>query len=78
MQVVEEFAAFLDLNDADALRPDVAEWGRMRLATLVSQLSDDQKRELGRFLEDQREHSDGAYRDWIAQLPHRLGLPDET
>jgi hypothetical protein len=78
MQVVEEFAAFLDLNKPEELRPEVAEWGRMRLRTLVDQLSDDEKRELAQFLQDEHANSDGAFREWIEQLPDRLGLPTPT
>ncbi len=74
MEFVEEFAAFLDFNRPHELRPAVAEWGRMRLRTLVDQLSEDEKRELAAFLEDRRAHSDGAYREWMDDLPQRLGL----
>lgn len=74
MRVLEEFAAFLDLNGEDEVRPEVADWGRERLRGLVAELSADEQKQLVRFLEREREASDGAYREWIDGLPHRLGL----
>lgn len=78
MRVLEEFAAFLDLNGEDDLRADVAEWGRERLRTLVSELSADEKQELATFLESERDASDGSYRVWIEGLPDRLGILEGT
>jgi hypothetical protein len=74
MRVLEEFAAFLDLNGEEELRPDVAEWGRERLCTLVRDLTSEERAELVRFLEKERDESDGGYREWIEGLPDRLGL----
>jgi hypothetical protein len=76
MQVVEEFAAFLDLGSSDELSPEFASWGRMRLSTLLAQLPDAGKRELSAFLERQHELSTDAYGEWIDGLPSRLGLSD--
>ena len=74
MQVVEEFAAFLELNGADELDPEVAEWGRMRLRTRLAELTSADKERLAQFLDQQRDLSTGAYRDWMEGLPGRLGL----
>jgi hypothetical protein len=74
MRVLEEFAAFVDLSGQDEVRPDVAEWGRERLRTLVAELSADEQEQLTKFLERERDASDGAYREWIDGLPNRLGL----
>ena len=78
MQIMEEFAAFLDLDKADVLDPEVAEWGRMRLRTHLAELSDADRDRLVLFLESQRELSSGAYRDWIEGLPARLGLSESN
>lgn len=78
MRVLEEFAAFLDLNGQDEVRPDVAEWGRERLRTLVAELSAEEREQLMEFLERERDASDGAYREWLDGLPHRLGLPQAS
>ena len=75
---MKSFAAFLDLNRPDELKPEVAEWGRMRLRTLISQLSDEEKRELTRFLKDERDRAGGMYREWIEDLPERLGIAVEA
>ena len=74
MQVVEEFAAFLEFGKADQLDPKFADWGRSRLRTLLVGLSADEKRELAAFLASEYEQSDGAYRTWIKDLPSQLGL----
>ena len=55
MEVVEEFGAYLDLNSSDELKPEVAEWGRMRLRTHLAELSDADQARLTEFLERQRD-----------------------
>jgi hypothetical protein len=77
MQVVEEFAAFLQFNKPDELAPGVAQWGKERLRSLIDQLSPSEKASLADFLGEQHAHSTGEYRTWIAGLPSQLGLVSE-
>ena len=51
MELVEEFAAFLVLNQADDLKPDAAEWGLMRMRDLLKQLSASERSDLVTYLE---------------------------
>ena len=50
MQVVEEFAAFVDLASEEDIKPSCAEWGRERFKTILRQLSDPQKQQVAAFL----------------------------
>jgi NADH:ubiquinone oxidoreductase subunit C len=74
MEVVEEFAAFLDHKGADELKPEVADWGRTRLRAHLAKLSDADKVRLAAFFDQKRNLSSGAYRDWLDGLSSRLGL----
>lgn len=80
MQIVEEFAAFLDLGSGDELNKEYATWGRDRLRMLVAALPADGKTALAEFLVRERDLSRDGYQAWIAGLPARLGLqaPNES
>jgi hypothetical protein len=77
MRVVEEFAAFLDLNQSDEVEASAAEWGRARLKTLMADLSRDEQLELRRFLTREAEASSDSYRAWVVGLADRLELAQE-
>jgi hypothetical protein len=77
MQVVEEFAAFLQFNTPEELAPEAAQLGKVRLRSLIDQLSPSEKASLANFLGEQHAHSTGEYRTWIEGLPSQLGLVPE-
>ena len=77
MQVVLEFAAFLQFNKPDELAPEAAQWGKERLRSLIDQLSPSERANLASFLGEQHAHSTGEYRTWIEGLPKQLGLVTE-
>ena len=74
MQVVEEFAAFLQFNKPGELAPEAAQWGKERLRFLIDQLSPSDKASLADFLRTNAAQSTGEYRTWIEGLPDQLGL----
>jgi hypothetical protein len=81
MEVVQEFAGFLDLGIEQNLDAHYAQAGRDRLVTLLAQLSTDDKRRLVEFLTKARDTSTGFYKNWMALLPGELGLttgPERT
>ncbi len=78
MQVVEEFAAFVDLASEEDIKPSCAQWGRERLKTILRQLSDPQKQQVAAFLKQELKESSGSYSDWLQTLPTRLALIDAT
>ena len=79
MELVEEFGAFLVLNTAEEIKPDVAEWGLMRMRHLLKQLSATERSELVTYFEQKLPETGEPYTPFLRELPDILELrPDSV
>jgi hypothetical protein len=75
MRALVEAAAFLELSPDELLDPDIAVKELESMASLLGQLSENEKRELAAFTRAEADRvSSGEYRDFLRQFPEAMGL----